>query len=84
VHLVVSPVDEDAQGYTYRWDRADEYGFSWDAERIDAEDLEEAPPADDADEDEAGVACGCTAGPASVPLSAALLGLVVVARRRRD
>jgi hypothetical protein len=34
VFLVVSPMDEDAQGYSYNWNNADEYGYSWDAELI--------------------------------------------------
>jgi len=81
LHLVVSPVDEDAQGYSYRWDRADDYGFSWDAELVAAEDLAEAPPA--VSEGETTSGCGCTAGPAGTPFAGALLGLVAVARRRQ-
>ena len=78
---MVSPIDDEAQGYSYRWDRADDYGFEWEARVVEAE--EESPPTDDVDGDEATVACGCSAGPLGVPSSVALLGLVVVARRRR-
>lgn len=81
LHLVVSPIDEDAQGYSYRWDRADDYGFEWEARVVEAPEPE--PPADESDEDQGGAVCACATGPVGVPLSAALLGLVVVARRRR-
>jgi hypothetical protein len=90
VHLVVSPMDDDAQGYQYRWTRADDWGFDWDAELVsgsgpDGEDTGEDDDDEDSDEDDSvWAARACSAGPAGVPLSAALLGLVVVARRRRE
>ena len=34
VFLVVSPMDEDAQGYSYNWNSADDYSYDWEAELI--------------------------------------------------
>lgn len=85
ITLVLSPVDEDAQGYGYNWTRADSWGFAWTAEVVESETAD-PPGLDGEGDDESGtLACGCaSAGPASVPLSLGLLGLVVVARRRRN
>ena len=35
-HLVVAPSDESAQGYTYNWRTADEFGYTWSAEIVAA------------------------------------------------
>ncbi len=36
IHLVVSPVFEEAQGYYYNWRNADEFDYTWTAELVEA------------------------------------------------
>lgn len=96
-YLVVSPKDEDVQGYFYDWTDADEYDFDFelcladgetglpcgDADTGGTDDTGSDPATPDGDEDGDG-GCGCFAGatPAAGLLWAAgLLGLA--ARRRR-
>ena len=37
VHLVVSPVDEDAQGYYYNWENASDFDYEWTAQIVDSD-----------------------------------------------
>lgn len=41
VHLVVSPVYEDAQGYYYDWTRADDFDYEWSAQIVESETEDE-------------------------------------------
>ncbi len=83
LHLVVSPVLEDAQGYNYSWTRADEFTYSWEAEVFDPnavpEDTGVAPPSAGDGEPKA---CGCATGGGAAGL-AWLAGLAALAVRRR-
>jgi hypothetical protein len=98
VYLVVSPMDEDAQGYSYNWNNADEYGYSWDAELITSgseDGGDEGGGSDDTDPDGSGasdgendgfslMSCGCSAGSLTGGLSmACLLGILGRVRRQR-
>ena len=57
VFLVVSPMDEDAQGYNYNWNYADDYSYDWEAELISGSDDD-----DDDGEDDGGADGGTDLG----------------------
>jgi MYXO-CTERM domain-containing protein len=98
VHLIVSPVDEDAQGYSYDWNSADDFDYEWSAQLVDStteEDPDDTSEGDDdpgpvADGDEGGEVigrkgsgCACAAsGTGQAGWLALILGLVPVLRRR--
>jgi len=89
MYLVVSPMDEDAQGYYYDWTRADSYSYEWSAELVDAVEPEPEEGGGggggggvDGDED---AGCACASSPSSTGLGWALLGgLALLGLRRRD
>ena len=98
VFLVVSPMDDDAQGYSYNWSNADEYGYSWEAELVeeggndgDSEDggSEDGGSEDGGDEVDEGsdsgslLGCGCSSARLGSGLSLAwILGVLGLVRRR--
>ena len=49
IHLVVSPVDGDAQGYYYDWTSADDYDYNWSAQIVESQ-----TPDDDDDDGNGG------------------------------
>ena len=96
IQLVVSPVYEDAQGYSYSWSRADDFNYEWSAELVDitesgsSEDTGSAdrlPFGDDGDVADGGEikgGCNCsTGGVAPIGMALPLLGLMVAVRRRQ-
>jgi MYXO-CTERM domain-containing protein len=99
VHLVVSPMDEAAQGYYYDWTRADDYDYEWTAQLVDAAADPEGEDERDGDDEDPGAdfnngsgrvigkegsSCACSAGgPADLGWLALVLGLVPMVRRRR-
>ena len=98
IHLVVSPVYEDAQGYYYNWRNADEFEYTWTAEMVEAGSGGESDdtgttegssiPQPNANassaelETKVGCACSSTKAPELGWLGLMLAGLVGVRRRR--
>jgi len=88
VTLAVSPMDEQAQGYSYRWTNADTYAYTWSAVPVVPDDGGDtgAPVADDtdaADDEKGGLFAGCASVGAAPGGALALLALGLVGLRRR-
>jgi MYXO-CTERM domain-containing protein len=82
VHLIVSPMSEDAYGYTYQWSQAEGFGYAWSAKIEGAEPDADGITRVEHGEDEA-KACGCTATTtAHGGAWLGLLGLLLGFRRR--
>lgn len=89
VTLAVSPMDADAQGYSYRWTNADTYAYTWSAAPVEAAgEGDTGAPADrntaDAEDEKGGLLAGCSAagGPPAGALGLLALGFVGLRRRR--
>ena len=96
VFLVVSPMDEDAQGYNYNWNYADDYSYDWEAELISASSDDDGSEdggsdngtelgGDSVEDEDFSVfgSCGCSAGTVAGGLSMAwIVGLFGLIRRR--
>jgi hypothetical protein len=93
VHLVVSPVDEDAQGYTFNWNGDNDFNYSWSARVVTedqvGEELDEAttePTLAFGDQSMSDDPKGCSCSTAKVRpigfgLCLMMMGLLVGARR---
>jgi len=100
IHLVVSPIDESAQGYYYDWSNADDYDYSWSAQIVGSDSSggddeetggEDGGSANFADGDKSGEvigknssACTCSASSGRSAGWLVLLLGIVPAIRRRS
>jgi len=98
IHLVVSPIDEGAQGYYYDWGSPDDFNYVWSAQIVESTsdggdddegtDDGDAGPIADGDESgevigQKGKGCACaSSGSGPVGWLALMIGLVPVVRRR--
>jgi MYXO-CTERM domain-containing protein len=88
--LVVSPKDDEAQGYRYRWDTDEGFQYTYTARYYVEEDTtpddtgeEEGAPVDATGGDDSKAACGCASSGPQAGLGLLLGALALAAGRRR-
>ena len=92
VHFIVSPVNEDAQGYSYNWNNGEDYNYLWEARvvaesdvgiEVDSDEVQSVPLGEFSMSDSPKRGCSCAAGGGFHRLEWALgLGGLLFWRRR--
>ncbi len=85
VYLVISPMDDDAQGESYDWTNADHWSYTWEADLVGAQQEDSGSASGDTGDDskQDSASCGCSsAGPAPATWLS-LLAMVFAGLARR-
>ena len=83
-HLVVSPVYETAQGYSYEWSRADEFSYAWTANVVDPDAIvDDSAEVEGEDSSDKRGGCSTSPQPSGGWAWLGVMGLAFIGRRRR-